>query len=252
MSNGNLDYARKALAHLRQADSVLAHIIDSVGPFQMVLRRERFQALCRAIIFQQLAGSAAHAIYTRFVSMFGRRFPTPRQVLDASPEDLRRAGLSRQKILYLKDLAEHVESGALNFGRFRRMEDEAIIAELTRVHGIGRWTAEMFLMFNLGRPDVLPVDDLGFRNAVRRLYRMRKMPDAKRLHALSRRWRPYRSAAVWYLWRSGDVVLPDGAPVRRIRTSEKARESTALSRRQTIAAPALRGRARRGDGRRRS
>jgi DNA-3-methyladenine glycosylase II len=211
MPNGNLAYARKAVAHLRNADPVLAHVIDSVGPFQMAMRRERFPALCRAIIFQQLAGSAAHAIFTRFVALFGRRFPTPRQVLDAKTEDLRKAGLSRQKILYLKDLALHVENGALNFHRFRRMEDEEIITELTRVHGIGRWTAEMFLMFNLGRSDILPVDDLGFRSAVRRLYRMRKMPDAKRLRALSQRWRPYRSVAVWYFWRSAEVVLPDGA-----------------------------------------
>ncbi len=214
MLNGNPAFARKALAHLRCADPVLAHIIDSVGPCQMTLRRERFQALCRAIIFQQLAGSAASAIFNRFAALFGKRFPTPRQVLAASTEDLRRLGLSRQKVLYLKDLASHVEKRTLNFHRFRRMDDEEIIADLTRVHGIGRWTAEMFLMFNLGRPDVLPVDDLGFRSAVRRLYRMRKLPNAKRLRVLAERWRPYRSVAVWYFWRSASVVLPDGASLK--------------------------------------
>jgi DNA-3-methyladenine glycosylase II len=215
---GRISWARAAVAHLRRADPALARVIDAVGPFQLRLRRERFQALCRAIIFQQLAGAAARTIYDRFVALFpGRSFPSPRQVLDAPEAALRGAGLSRQKSRYLKDLAAHIESRALNFHRFSRMTDEEIIAELIRVHGIGRWTAEMFLMFNLGRPDVFPVDDLGVRNAVRRLYRMRKMPDAKRLRALAERWRPYRSVASWYLWRSADIILPDGGtPSRRI------------------------------------
>jgi DNA-3-methyladenine glycosylase II len=213
MTHSLVPYASEAMAHLRGADPILARVIDAVGPVEIALRRERFQALGRAIIFQQLAGAAAHTIYTRFVALFpGRHFPTPRQVLDASPEDLRRAGLSRQKSLYLKDLAAHVDNGTLNFHRFAKMDDEEIVLDLTRVHGIGRWTAEMFLIFNLGRPDVLPVDDLGVRNAARRLYRMRKMPDAKRLRALAERWRPYRSAASWYLWRSGEIVLPGDAP----------------------------------------
>ena len=216
MASRRVSYAREAMKHLRGADPVLAQVIDAVGPIEIELRRERFQALSRAIIFQQLAGAAAHTIYTRFVALFpGRRFPSARQVLDASPEDLRRVGLSRQKSLYLKDLAAHVENGTLNFHRFAKMADEEIIVDLTRVHGVGRWTAEMFLMFNLGRPDVLPVDDLGIRNAARRLYRMRKMPDAKRLRALAERWRPYRSAASWYLWRSGGVVLPGDLPPAR-------------------------------------
>lgn len=224
MANNGVSYGREAVVHLRRADPVLARVVDAVGPIEIALRRERFQALSRAIIFQQLAGAAARTIYTRFVALFpSRRFPTPRQVLDAPPEELRRAGLSRQKSLYLKDLAAHVDSGALNFQRFSRMDDEEIIADLTRVHGVGRWTAEMFLMFNLGRPDVLPVDDLGVRNAVRRLYRMRKMPDAKRLRALAEPWRPYRSAASWYLWRSGEIVLPDGAPPSPRRSPRKPR-----------------------------
>jgi DNA-3-methyladenine glycosylase II len=246
ISRPGVSYAREAMAHLRAADPVLARLIDAVGPIEIAMRRERFAALGRAIIFQQLAGAAARTIHDRFVALFpGRRFPSPRQVLDASPEDLRRVGLSRQKSLYLKDLAAHVENGALNFHRFSKMEDEEIIVDLTRVHGIGRWTAEMFLMFNLGRPDVLPVDDLGVRNAARRLYRMRKMPDAKRLRALAERWRPYRSAASWYLWRSGDVVLPDGA-------SPKPRSSTrgkSKVRKKPIAAPSPPALARPGDGR---
>jgi len=223
MANSEVSYAREAMAHLRSADPVLAQVIEAVGPIEIALRRERFAALSRAIIFQQLAGAAARTIHDRFVALFpGRRFPTPRQVLDATPEDLRRVGLSRQKILYLKDLATHVDSRILNFHRFHLMDDEEIILDLTRVLGIGRWTAEMFLMFNLGRPDVLPVDDLGVRNAVRRLYRMRKMPDAKRLSALAERWRPYRSAASWYLWRSGEIVTPGAASPKRSRPARKA------------------------------
>jgi DNA-3-methyladenine glycosylase II len=223
MANSEVSYAREAMAHLRGADPVLAQVIEAVGPIEIALRRERFAALSRAIIFQQLAGAAARTIHDRFVALFpGRRFPTPRQVLDATPEDLRRVGLSRQKILYLKDLATHVDSRILNFHRFHLMDDEEIILDLTRVLGIGRWTAEMFLMFNLGRPDVLPVDDLGVRNAVRRLYRMRKMPDAKRLRALAERWRPYRSAASWYLWRSGEIVTPGATSPKRSRPARKA------------------------------
>lgn len=249
MANNGVSYGREAILHLRQADPVLARVIDAVGPIEIALRRERFQSLSRAIIFQQLAGAAAHTIYTRFLALFpGRRFPAPRQVLDASPEELRRVGLSRQKSLYLKDLAAHVDSGALNFHRFGRMNDEEIIADLTRVHGVGRWTAEMFLMFNLGRPDVLPVDDLGVRNAVRRLYRMRKLPDAKRLRALAERWRPYRSAASWYLWRSGDIVLPDGASPKPRRPTSRARSGAE----PTTAAPSPPARVRRGDARPRS
>ena len=222
MAGKGIAYANEAMAHLRDADPVLARLIDAVGPIEIALRRERFSSLSRAIIFQQLAGAAARTIHDRFVALFpGRKFPTPRQVLDASPEDLRRVGLSRQKSLYLKDLAAHVDNGTLNFHRFHKMDDEEIIVDLTRVHGIGRWTAEMFLMFNLGRPDVLPVDDLGVRNAARRLYRMRKMPDAKRLRALAERWRPYRSAASWYLWRSGDIVLPGDASPKRRRPARK-------------------------------
>ena len=225
MPDNNVPYAREAEAHLLLADPILARVIDSVGPITLALRRERFAALGRAIIFQQLAGAAARTIHDRFVRLFpGRRFPTPRQVLEAPMEDLRRVGLSRQTSLYLRDLATHVENGVLNFHRFAKMTDEEIIADLTRVHGIGRWTAEMFLMFNLGRPDVLPVDDLGVRNAVRKLYRMRKMPDGKRLRALGERWRPYRSAASWYLWRSGEIVLVSDAAkdgVRRSRSAKK-------------------------------
>jgi DNA-3-methyladenine glycosylase II len=202
-------YTRAALAHLRRADSRLAHLIAKLGPYRITRRPDSFQALVRAIIFQQLAGAAALAIYGRFVALFGdSRFPRPAQVVAVPAARMRRAGLSGKKILYVKGLARAVNDGSLNFRRFPHMQDEEIIAELVKLKGIGRWTAEMFLMFNLWRPDVLPVDDLGFRNAVKRIYGMRKMPTAHQLRRIAEPWRPYRSVAVWYLWRSGALITP--------------------------------------------
>lgn len=206
MAGKILPYGPAAVVHLRRADPALARIIDAVGPFRMARRPEAFQALARAIISQQLAGRAALAIYQRFAKLFpGVRFPTPRQVADATQQTLKSVGLSRQKILYLKDLAARIADGKLNFRHLGRMEDEAVVAQLTRVKGIGRWTAEIFLMFTLGRPDVLPADDLGLRNAVASAYGMRAAPTAKELRLLAERWRPYRSAAVWYFWLSTRV-----------------------------------------------
>jgi DNA-3-methyladenine glycosylase II len=190
----------------------MARIIREVGPYEARINRRRFQALARAIIFQQLAGAAANTIYMRFVALFpGKAFPTPAQVLARSDEDLRKAGLSRQKSVYIRDLAAHVANKSLNFHRFAAMSDEEIVTELTRVKGIGRWTAEIFLMFNLGRPDVLPVDDLGLRAAVRQAYHLPQLPSRRELEEAGERWRPYCSVAAWYLWRSTRVVLPEKA-----------------------------------------
>jgi DNA-3-methyladenine glycosylase II len=212
MRTGAPPWTADALRVLKNADPVMARIIEQVGDLRMAHRPERFQSLVRAIIFQQLAGSAALAIYGRFVKIVGGgRFPTPAKVIVASDEDMRKAGLSRGKTLYIRDLAAHVRDGALNFHRFPRMKDEEIIAELTRVRGIGRWTAEMFLMFNLRRPDVLPVGDLGFRNALAKAYKLRKVPTPKQLRLFGERWRPYRSAAVWYLWQSTRIVTPEAS-----------------------------------------
>jgi DNA-3-methyladenine glycosylase II len=211
-------WARAARAHLAHVDPVLARIINEVGPLRMVRRSQPFMALARAIIFQQLAGKAALAIMNRVIALYGNgRFPRPAELLATPDERLRAAGLSRQKLSYLKDLAAHFEDGALNFRRIARMDDEAVIRELTRVKGIGRWTAEMFLMFNLARPDVLPVDDLGLQNAMMRNYRLRKRPNRERFTTLGERWRPYRTAASWYLWQSLRITLPD-APTGRTKT----------------------------------
>jgi DNA-3-methyladenine glycosylase II len=207
------EWTTAAQRHLQKADPVMAKIIADVGPIQITRRPERFQALVRAIIFQQLAGRAAQTIHDRFVERVGTgRFPTPDQVIAASDEMMRSAGLSRGKMTYLRDLAAHVRDRRLNFHRFPRMDDEEIITELIRVKGIGRWTAEMFLMFNLCRPDVLAIDDLGLRNAATKAYGAKSPVAAKELRELGERWRPYRTAAAWYLWQSMRVVTPEGAP----------------------------------------
>lgn len=227
MPNVRVPYARAARRHLSKADPVLARIIAEVGPLGIMPRAERFQALARTIIFQQLAGAAANAIYNRFVGLFpGAPFPSAEQVLAKSDAELRAVGLSEKKALYIKDLAAHVRDGTLNFHRFHRMTDNEIVTDLTRVKGIGKWTAEIFLMFNLGRPDIMPADDLGVQNAVKRYYRMRQRPNRKRLLRHAERWRPYRSAAAWYLWRSLDITLPDGekpAPKKDVAAKRRTR-----------------------------
>ncbi|HTY54251.1 MAG TPA: DNA-3-methyladenine glycosylase [Candidatus Binataceae bacterium] len=231
-SKRSLD-SRAAIAHLRKVDPVLGRLIDQVGAFKLRHEPEHFQALVQAIMFQQLAGAACQAILDRFVALFpGAPFPTPAQVLEATDEQLRGAGLSRQKLAYMRDLAKHVSEDLLNFKRFPRMEDEEVIAELIRVKGIGRWTAEMFLMFNLRRPDVLPVGDLGFQTAAMRAYGMKQLPTAKRLKELGERWRPYRSVAVWYLWQMIRMKLPYGDGAARAKPAKRKR---ATARRVVIA-----------------
>jgi DNA-3-methyladenine glycosylase II len=225
MATKKVDYARKARIHLSNADPILARIIAEVGALNIQPRRERFQALARAIIFQQLAGAAANAIYGRFVGLFPDvEFPSPEQVLAKTVAQLRAVGLSEKKALYIKDLAAHIRDGKLNFHLFHKMTDEEIIEHLIMVKGIGRWTAEMFLMFNLGRPDVMPADDLGVQNAIRRHYRMRQRPNRKQLLKRAERWRPYRTAAAWYLWRSLDIVLPDGTAKPRAKKVAKSKK----------------------------
>jgi DNA-3-methyladenine glycosylase II len=225
-------WATAARRHLQKVDPVMARIAAQVGPVKMLRRPDRFAALVRAIIFQQLAGRAAQTIHDRFVNLVGAgRFPTPEQVVAASDEILRQAGLSRGKLSYIRDLAGHVRNGTLNFRRFPRMDDEAIITELTQVRGIGRWTAEMFLMFNLWRPDVLPVDDLGLRNAAAKAYET--SVGTKELREIGEPWRPYRTAASWYLWQSTRIVTPDGAPppapVKVVPPAKPARKRRAMA-----------------------
>ena len=199
----------EALAHLRAADDVMAALVDEHGELDLEARRrgrpaDAYGALLRSIVGQQLSTKAARSIYGRLVDQFGGHAPTPEELLAADPELIRSAGLSRPKVAYLRSLAEHVRSGELELDRLRELSDEQISEELTAVKGLGQWTADMFLIFHLGRPDVLPVGDLGIRRAVERLYGLERLPSAPELEALGERWRPYRSAASLYLWRSLD------------------------------------------------
>jgi 3-methyladenine DNA glycosylase/8-oxoguanine DNA glycosylase len=193
---------RKAAAHLRAADPVLGGIVDAVGPCRMVRHAggSGFWYLARAILRQQISGHAARAIDDRLHARFGPVLK-PEHFLAASDEELRSLGLSRQKAGYLRDLSAHARNG-LPFARLTRLADERVIETLTRVKGVGRWTAEMYLMFRLGRPDVLPVDDYGIRKAMQLAYGWRSLPKPDRMRRTAEAWRPFRSAACWYLWRS--------------------------------------------------
>jgi DNA-3-methyladenine glycosylase II len=191
----------EALKHLAVADARLAAIIKSVGTYEIKLRKDPFQSLVEVIIYQQLAGSAADAIYRRFVKIYDR-FPRPPQLLTTRDARLRAAGLSARRIEYLNDLASLVSDGRLKLGLLQKISDEEVIAQLVQVKGIGRWTAEMFLIFCLGRPDVLPVGDLGLRKAMQRTYLLAEQPSPASMRNIAQPWRPYCSIATWYLWKS--------------------------------------------------
>ncbi|TMK98546.1 MAG: DNA-3-methyladenine glycosylase 2 family protein [Actinobacteria bacterium] len=164
---------------------------------------DHYGALVRAIVSQQLSVSAARSIYARLTVRFGGRPPTPQEILDDEPEELRAAaGLSRAKVAYLRSLAEHVLSGELELGRLSELDDERVISELVAVKGLGVWSAQMFLMFHLERPDVLPVGDLGIRRAIERAYELDQLPAAEEIERIAEPWRPHRTLACRFLWRS--------------------------------------------------
>ena len=198
--------ADAALAHLRRADPVLAAVIERVGPFAMSYRPPTFETLARAIVFQQLNGKAAATIWGRLAAAAGGEPVTPEAILRLRLPALRRAGLSRQKATYVRELARHAASGAVDFDALPAMPDADVIAMLTRVKGIGVWSAHMFLIFALRRHDVLPVGDYGVRAAIKKLYRKRALPTPRQMEQVARRWRPYCSVACWYLWRSQEAV----------------------------------------------
>jgi DNA-3-methyladenine glycosylase II len=199
------DYARARRLLLRR-DPVLAALIRKHGPCGLAAaqRTDHFSALVRAIVGQQLSTKAAATIHGRLMALVGEAPPTPAAIGRLPDDKLRAAGLSRQKTAYLRDLCAKVATCDVRLELLERMTDDDVIAELTKVKGVGRWTAEMFLMFRLHRPDVLPVGDLGIVNAVRNVYRLRKKPSPQRIMKLGEAWRPYRSVASWYLWRSLD------------------------------------------------
>jgi DNA-3-methyladenine glycosylase II len=203
-----------AVRALKRADPVLATLIEQVGTcrYAAITEGTHFHALTRSIVYQQLSGKAAGTIFGRFNALYAGGTPSPESVVDSSDEQLRGVGLSRQKIGYLRDLSARFTSGSLPLDQIDQMTDGDVITHLVQVKGIGRWTAQMFLMFRLGRPDVLPELDLGIQTAIQRAYRKRKRPTPTQVLAIGKKWSPYRTIASWYLWRSldnGDGQLAD-------------------------------------------
>ena len=188
-----------------KADPKLRLVIKRIGPCRLhsAAPRDPFEALCMSIASQQLSTRAAATIFGRFADLFPPdRKPTPDAVMTLSDDRIRACGFSRPKVSFIKDLAARVLDGRLDLKGLRKHSDDDVMAQLVAVKGIGRWTAEIFLMFRLGRPDILPADDLGLMNAARRVYGLRARPDAKKLRKMGEAWRPYRSVAAWYLWQS--------------------------------------------------
>jgi len=196
----------QAVAHLTSVDPVLATVIARVGPCRLEVRREgtHFDAIGRAIIYQQLSGKAAGTIHRRFLDLYGGRPPQPDELLATGDDVLRGVGLSRQKIAYLRDLAAKVASATVPLDSLDTLPDDEVLAALVRVKGVGRWTAQMFLMFRLGRPDVLPELDLGVQRGIQLAYALPALPPPREVQRIAAPWAPYRSAASWYIWRSLD------------------------------------------------
>jgi len=195
---------RKAINYLKKSDPVLSAIIERVGPFRMNYEEPAFPSLAEAIVYQQLHGNAAATIFGRLAALTGNPL-TPEGILKLSEGQMRAVGLSKQKLSYLRDLAAKTHSGELDFTRLPELPDAEVIKQLTQVKGIGVWTAHMFLMFALRRPNVLPTGDLGVQMAIRKHYRKRKLPKPAQMEKIAKRWEPYRSVACWYLWKSMDV-----------------------------------------------
>lgn len=221
---------RKAILHLKKCDPVMRRIIERIGPFKMQYSEPKFHSLAEAIIYQQLNGKAALTIFNRFAALAGNPL-TPEGILKVTPEQMRGAGLSKQKSSYLLDMAERAHNGMLDFSRLSEMSEDEVIAHLTQVKGVGVWTAHMFLMFALRRPDVLPTGDFGIRMAMYKNYLQKRakrngtvvtikvkkksdkkpkkvkiiLPTPEQMQKIAKRWVPYRSVACWYLWQSMDV-----------------------------------------------
>jgi DNA-3-methyladenine glycosylase II len=195
---------RKAINHLKKADPILSAIIDTVGKCRMEFGEPEFHSLAEAIVYQQLNGKAAVTIFNRFAALAGEPL-TPEGILKLTDAQLRSVGLSKQKSSYLKDMAERASRSELDFTRLHEMTDDEVINHLTQVKGVGVWTAHMFLMFSLRRPDILPTGDYGIQAAIKKHYKKRKMPKPGQMEKIAKSWQPYRSVACWYLWRSLDI-----------------------------------------------
>src|SRR6187200_554426 len=198
MESYNID----VIQYLCKVDSNLEGIIKIVGKYSINIRNDPFQSLVESIIYQQLAGKAANAVYNRFINYYNNKQITPTLILNSPNDNLKKVGLSNRKIDYLKDLALHVYDGRINLEELPKMNDEEIINKLVNVKGIGRWTSEMFLIFSLGRQDILPVTDLGVRKAIQKVYSLSELPKPNIMIEIAKPWRPYRSIATWYLWKS--------------------------------------------------
>ena len=221
----------RAVSHLKKSDPAMARVIDLVGPCRFEVRAEgtHFEHIVRAIVYQQLSGKAASTIYSRVHALYGDRAPTAAELLATDDATLRGAGLSWAKIKYVKDLSAHALDGRLPVDRLHELDDVQVMEALVQVKGIGRWSAQMFLMFRLGRPNVIPELDLGIRKAVQRAYGLRKMPTPARVLEIGSRWEPYGTIAAWYLWRSLEHAKPSPqrspSPRRRTASPKKARKA---------------------------
>ncbi|MPZ98183.1 MAG: DNA-3-methyladenine glycosylase 2 family protein [Dehalococcoidia bacterium] len=201
----------KAYRHLAAADPVVGDLIERHGPYRPRPSGQPYHSLLRAILYQQLAGNAAAAIERRLHAIYdtGERPPTPTELLATTDEAFRGAGVSRQKAGYLRDLAQHMVDGSLDFTDIEGLTDDEVVTRLTAVKGVGEWTAHMFLMFQLGRPDVLPVGDLGVRKGMQVAYGLDEAPTPARALEIGGPWAPYRSVGSWYMWRAAETVVPD-------------------------------------------
>ncbi len=204
MASQKIPSRTEILHHFDQRDPVMAQLIRDIGPFQLKKNRQYFQVLCKSIISQQISTKAARSISARFWLLFDGHSPTAETVSSLTDATLRQVGLSRQKTAYLKDLSKHFVEKSIRPHRLSYLNNEEVIEQLTSVHGIGRWTAEMFLIFSLNRMDVLPVADLGLQTAIKQLYRMRSMPDKKRILSVGKKWHPLQTVGTWYCWRKLD------------------------------------------------
>ncbi len=193
---------RSALQHLKKSDPVMAAIIQRVGKFTLEYSEPSFETLARSIVYQQLSGRVASVIFARLHAAAGEERLTPAGIIKLRPERMRKAGLSGQKTLYIRELAKHTRRGSVIFEDLPGFDDAGVIEHLTRVKGIGVWTAQMFLMFALRRPDVLPVADLGIRTAMKKAYELEDLPKAPEIEKIAAAWKPHSSIACWYLWRS--------------------------------------------------
>lgn len=192
---------KKAIKFLKK-DPKFAKIIMQVGDYNVKITKNRYQSLVEAIISQQLSGSAANSIIKKFRKLYKSKFPKPRDIIKTSDSKLRTTGLSKMKIVYIKELSKKIESKELNMRKISTQSNEQVIEVLTDVKGIGRWTAEMFLIFSLGRLDILPVGDLGLKKGIQSMYSLKELPEKEQIEQLAESWKPYRTVATWYLWKS--------------------------------------------------